>query len=66
MSKENKKETKKETTGKKPLVKKIIIVIIILIIGFIVICALPFLYLRQLQLNFDNLIIYKKRKIVFL
>ena len=44
MSKENKKETKKETTDKKSLGKKIIIIIIILLVGFIVICALPFLY----------------------
>lgn len=44
MNKENKKETKKETTDKKSLGKKIIIIIIILLVGFIVICALPFLY----------------------
>ena len=44
MSKENKKEIKKETTDMKSLGKKIIIIIIILIVGFIVICALPFLY----------------------
>ena len=44
MSKENKKEKKQKTTDKKSLVKKIIIIIIILIVGFIVICALPFLY----------------------
>lgn len=44
MSKENKKETKKEPTDKKSLGKKIIIIIIILLVGFIVICALPFLY----------------------
>ena len=44
MNKQNKKETKQETTNKKSLVKKIIKIIIILIIGFIVICALPFLY----------------------
>ena len=44
MSKENKKEIKQETTGKKSLIKKIIKIIIILIVGFIVICALPFIY----------------------
>ena len=38
------KENKKETTDKKTLGKKIIIIIIILLVGFIVICALPFLY----------------------
>lgn len=38
------KGIKQEKTGKKSLIKKIIKVIIILIIGFIVICALPYLY----------------------
>ena len=41
MSKENKKQ---ETSAKKSLVKRIIIIIVILIVGFVVICALPFLY----------------------
>ena len=44
MSKENKKDIKKETTGNKSLIKKIIKIIIILIVGFIIICALPFIY----------------------
>ena len=44
MCKENKKEIKQKTTDKKSFVKKIIKIIIILIVGFIVICALPFLY----------------------
>ena len=44
MSKENNKEIKGETTGKKSLIKKIIKIIIILIVGYIVICALPFIY----------------------
>ena len=43
MSKENKIDHKKETTDKKKLIKKIIRIVIILIVGFIVICALPFL-----------------------
>ena len=38
------KGIKQEKIGKKSLIKKIIKVIIILIIGFIVICALPYLY----------------------
>ena len=44
MYKVNKKEIKQETTNKKSLIKKIIKIIIILIVGFIVICALPFIY----------------------
>ena len=44
MIKENKKEIKQETTDKKFLVKKTIKIILILIVGFIIICALPFLY----------------------
>ena len=44
MSKENNKEIKQETTSNKSLIKKIIKIIIILIVGFIVICALPFIY----------------------
>ena len=44
MSKENNKEIKQETTGNKSLIKKAIKIIIILIVGFIVICALPFIY----------------------
>ena len=44
MSKEKKKDIKQETTGKKSSIKKIIKIIIILIVGFIVICALPFIY----------------------
>ena len=44
MSKENKKDKKQEITGKKSLIKRIIIIVIILIVGFIIICALPFLY----------------------
>ena len=44
MSKENKKDIKKETTVNKSLIKKIIKIIIILIVGFIIICALPFIY----------------------
>ena len=43
MSKKNKKEIKKDQTGKKLLIKKIIKIIIMLIIGFLVICALPFI-----------------------
>ena len=43
MSKKNEKEIKKEQTGKKLLIKKIIKIIIMLIIGFLVICALPFI-----------------------
>ena len=44
MSKENNKEIKQEMNGDKSLIKKIIKIIIILIVGFIVICALPFIY----------------------
>ena len=44
MDKVNKKEIKQETTNKKSLIKKTIKIIIILIVGFIVICALPFVY----------------------
>ena len=44
MSKDNNKKIKQETTGNKSLIKKIIKIIIILIVGFIVICAFPFIY----------------------
>ena len=44
MSKGNNKKIKQETAGNKSLIKKIIKIIIILIVGFIVICALPFIY----------------------
>ena len=44
MSKEKKSEIKNEINGKKSLLKKIIKIIIILIVGFIIICALPFIY----------------------
>jgi hypothetical protein len=44
MSKENKKGINQETNGKKSIIRKIIKIIIILIVGFIVICALPYIY----------------------
>ena len=44
MSKENKKDIKEEVIGKKSIIKRMIKIIIVLIIGFIIICALPFIY----------------------
>ena len=44
MSKENNKEIKQETPSNKSPIKKIIKILIFLIVGFIVICALPFVY----------------------
>ena len=38
------KEKNKESKEKKPLVKRIIKIILLLVIGFIVVCALPFIF----------------------
>ena len=44
MRKENKEKIKQAILGKKSLIKKTIKIMVILIVGFIIICALPFIY----------------------